>query len=415
MAFAQAYLAKQALRNEVPNPHPHLQMGIVIPCYREPSVMATIDSLYASYLHYQQPLLVIVVVNSSERDTAGLKAYNRATYQQLLQRRTSYPETFRIFPILLEDIRHKHAGAGYARKIGMDTLVEVFEKLRKPSGVIISMDADTLVDVNFLNNVHEAYQHDSELGVATHGFRHPIDLPEYTLEHKQAIVAYELHMRYYKHALAVAGFPYAYYTVGSAFSCRAQLYVKQGGMNRRKAGEDFYFLHKLFPVARVAELLDVKVFPSARVSDRVPFGTGPQVAQLISSPTSLHTYALSAFRQIRVFLDQVPAFYEMPPTPEVLKIIPPDLSAFFEAQGFLSALEEIHQHSASFAAFRKRFFGWFDAFRLLKLLNSMHEAGDYAKQPVGQEAAKLAFELWRGRFVREDLQELLMYYREKEG
>jgi len=97
MAFAQAYIAKQVVVKDIPNPHPQLQMGIVIPCYLEPSVVATIDSLYQAYLYYPQPLLLIVVVNCSEHDTAEAKAYNRRTYQQLVQKSSSYSEAFGSF------------------------------------------------------------------------------------------------------------------------------------------------------------------------------------------------------------------------------------------------------------------------------------------------------------------------------
>ncbi len=35
--------------------------------------------------------------------------------------------------------------------------------------------------------------------------------------------------------------------VGSALAVKALQYVKAGGMNRKQAGEDFYFVQKLVP------------------------------------------------------------------------------------------------------------------------------------------------------------------------
>ena len=61
----------------------------------------------------------------------------------------------------------------------------------------------------------------------------------------KAVWLYELHLRYYKQALQFTGFPYYYHTIGSAFAVNAEVYCKQGGMNRQKAGEDFYFLQKI--------------------------------------------------------------------------------------------------------------------------------------------------------------------------
>ena len=75
-------------------------------------------------------------------------------------------------------------------------------------------------------------------------------------------------------ALRYTHFPYAFHTIGSCLAVRGSAYVKQGGMNRRKAGEDFYFLQKIIPLGNFGEINSTRVIPSARVSDRVPFGTG---------------------------------------------------------------------------------------------------------------------------------------------
>lgn len=415
MTFAKAYLSKHKVEKRIPNPHPQLQMGIVIPCYREQALLATIESLYAAYLQCPKPLLIVVVVNSSERDGNEVKAFNRFTYSQLKEKAQAYPKDFRIFPILEEELRHKHAGAGYARKIGMDLLAAAYDEINEPAGVIVSMDADTLVAKDFFEKLNQAYLKRPELAVATHGFAHPLDLPEYSALHRKAIVAYELHMRYYKHALASTGFPFAYYTVGSAFSCRAEIYVKQGGMNRRKAGEDFYFLHKLFPVSSSAELSQVRVFPSARLSDRVPFGTGPQIAQLLETDEDMLTYSLEAFQQIGLFLESIGAYYKAEEKQSAYELIPADLRPFFLANEFSAALEQMHEHSASFEGFRKRFYRWFDAFRCLKLLNYLHNEGLYKKQPVGKEASIFIKKAWGEQFAVDELEAQLLYYRKKDS
>ena len=67
--------------------------------------------------------------------------------------------------------------------------------------------------------------------------------------------------------------PYSFHTIGSAFALTASAYTRQGGMNRRKAGEDFYFINKLIKGEIFGEINDTKVIPSPRISDRVPFGT----------------------------------------------------------------------------------------------------------------------------------------------
>lgn len=52
-------------------------------------------------------------------------------------------------------------------------------------------------------------------------------------------------------------------------------------MNQRKAGEDFYFLHKFSILDQLGEINVEIVLPLARSSDRVPFGTGKAISQII--------------------------------------------------------------------------------------------------------------------------------------
>ena len=69
-------------------------------------------------------------------------------------------------------------------------------------------------------------------------------------------------------------FPFAFHTIGSSMAVRASSYMRQGGMNKRKAGEDFYFQQKIIPLCGFTECNSTVVYPSPRPSYRVPFGTG---------------------------------------------------------------------------------------------------------------------------------------------
>jgi len=51
-------------------------------------------------------------------------------------------------------------------------------------------------------------------------------------------------------------------------ACTAQAYIAVGGMVRRQAGEDFYFLQKLAKRGPIHEIADTTVRPSPRRSDR---------------------------------------------------------------------------------------------------------------------------------------------------
>ena len=70
--------------------------------------------------------------------------------------------------------------------------------------------------------------------------------------------------------LHFTGFPYVHHTVGSAIAVKAMTYVKAGGMNRRMAGEDFYFIQKLLPAGGFFNLNQTTVYPSPRSSQGFP-------------------------------------------------------------------------------------------------------------------------------------------------
>ena len=91
---------------------------------------------------------------------------------------------------------------------------------------------------------------------------------------------------------------------------RASTYALSGGMNRRKAGEDFYFLHKIGPLGKIVAVRNTAVYPSARLSDRVPFGTGKaQQEWLVQSNRHRFLYHPQIFEDLRSFLNAIPAWY----------------------------------------------------------------------------------------------------------
>ena len=126
------------------------------------------------------------------------------------------------------------------------------------------------------------------------------------------------------------------------------------------------------------------VYPSPRPSDRVPFGTGPVVSRLSKGNEALLTYDPRPFGMIRAFfaeIVQAGGKTRWDSLPDVLK-------AFLTEQGFDAALAEIRANSASPAAFRKRFWRWFNMFRIMKFLHFARERG-YPDIPVEEAASEL--------------------------
>ena len=70
-------------------------------------------------------------------------------------------------------------------------------------------------------------------------------------------------------------------------------------MPKKQGGEDFYFLQKVFPLGKCTEIIETKVIPSPRPSNRVPFGTGPSVQKSLDSGQQYQTYNLQAFIELK--------------------------------------------------------------------------------------------------------------------
>lgn len=367
------------------DPHADLGLVIVIPCRREPALPEALESLWKC-TRPESAVEIIVVVNSAESDPAADRAENERTLVELAQWQSEHPDPrFVLHAIHAPNLPQKTAGVGLARKIGMDEALRRFERASgqpgRQRGVIACFDADCACDSNYLVEVERFFvAHPQAPGCSIY-FEHPLEGPEDRRIY-EAIALYELHLRYYVQALRYAGFPHAFQTVGSSMAVRAHAYLEQGGMNRRQAGEDFYFLHKIIPLGQFGEVSETRVIPSPRVSDRVPFGTGKAVADYLAQG-QMQSYPLQAFEDLRALFTQAAALYQQDPAE-----LPAPLETFLREQEFAAALEEIRANCRSPESFTRRFFRWFDAFRVMKCI---HFARDrhYGAPPVAEAARAL--------------------------
>jgi len=386
--FADRYIEKNVVYPEFIDAvvSPWVSMIVMIPCLNEPEIFRTLESLWScepirSYCE------VIVVVNESANSCQAIKDFNQENYLNLLEwKKGNDRPNLILHPIYARSVNAKHAGAGMARKIGMDEVIRRFNALNRPEGVIVSLDADCLVSLNYLQKIESAFTADKSCFAATLNFEHRVD--EMTdPKQRLGIQLYEDYLHYYKKALDFAGFPDSIYTIGSAFAVRAEAYVKQGGMNRRQAGEDFYFLNKLTKLGKITEINDAFVYPSARVSDRVPFGTGAAMTKWMNEDGDLTvTYNFAAFHDLKVLFDQVDSLFRKGADAGFMTSLPISVQDYLQTLEFSSKLREINQNSSSLLSFRKRFFQFFDGFLILRFLNLAHQK--YYSQQNLSEAIK---------------------------
>lgn len=384
---------------------------VVIPVYLEELYLNdTLESLKKAATVVFSTIEVVLVFNYAQNATSSVKERQERLYNDIGAKKTEYSSFFKLSLIKAFDLPDKHAGAGLARKIGMDYAAMAFINAQDDSGPIVSLDADCRIDVNYFAELLKVFDEGSK-GCVIY-FEHPNDGLE--PGHSEAIMQYELHLRYYLQALRWTGFPYAFHTVGSCFAVSADHYVRAGGMPRKQAGEDFYFLQKLIPMGKFFELTSTTVYPSPRTSNRVPFGTGPSIASLLDANNEYCSYNLQAFVDLKAFFSYKEKLYRIAEDDydELLNELSGPVRSFLLNSGFFTELAMLYKNCSLIDVFNKRFFELFNAFKVVKYLNYVHEHF-FAKVAVFDLAVEF-LELNGEVEFYDDTQELLNHFRNME-
>ncbi len=349
-------------------PDPTSSLMITIPSFKEPDILTTLRSL-GSCQPPSGTVEVIIVINAGADAGPEVLKMNALTVQQIQDWiRMEQPGFINTLIIREEEIPKKMAGAGMARKIGMDEAVQRWAMIEK-DGPIICLDADCTVSANYLIEAEKAFS-DPHTKVAHFQFEHAYDRLEDTVL-RQGIIQYELHLRCYIEGLRQAGYPHAIHTVGSCMAVRAAAYAKAGGMNKRKAGEDFYFLHKVAPLGGW-RYIQATVYPSSRVSDRVPFGTGRAQMDWVEQNQDFMTYSVKIYHELSILFHALSNGYKKDIEIHQFSKI---LQAYLNENFVSDRLKEIQNHSNSLDTFGKRLWQWMDGFMVLKLTHYLRDHG----------------------------------------
>ena len=393
MDFAGHYFSRQkSFQPIIPgSPDREVRIIIVIPATREEDILSPVLSI----CNCQQPVCkveVIVFINGSEKESEQERMINVDAYEKLEKLACNLPVPWlKLFPIIELGIPSKWAGVGYARKTGMDQALWRFSQIERPDGLIVSFDADARCEPGFLKAVeHHLRKFPGANGLSIY-FEHDFPCRSERSPACEAIISYETHLRYYKLSLQFAGFPFSYHTVGSSFAVSAKAYALQGGMNRNKAGEDFYFLQKIIPLGNFHELNDTVIHLSSRISNRVPFGTGAAMQKMKEGDHSTYyTYDLQAFRDLQPVRASATELFRCNKDQLVRWIgsLSQPLQHFLQDTSFEAAVEVMNRNASSLEPFKKRFYQWWNAFRVLKFLNYSHQQ-QYEKLPASRAALQL--------------------------
>jgi hypothetical protein len=273
-----------------------------------------------------------------------------------------------------------HQGVGLARKTGCDLALKWISEGAIDTRWIGSTDADATLPTDYFSRLADVPE--------------PAVAAVYPFEHIQgtddacnlATAIYELRMHHFVLGLEYAGSPYAYHSLGSCLAVSAQAYAKVRGFPRRPGAEDFYLLNKLRKLGPVHRLAGQTIALQSRDSDRVPFGTGPQVTKILDSgkfERQAMFYHPEVFDALGALLSIMPELQNQPVSQLTELMVQRGLrsplaqicAASMQGMGLEDAVEHCRRHSSGQQQFSRHFHQWFDAFRTLKLVHSIRSAG----------------------------------------
>ena len=270
------------------------------------------------------------------------------------------------FPITLIDKSSKgngwtgkKLGVGWARKTLMDSIAEI----ASDDDIIISLDADTNYNAQYFYNIIKFFDDNKNYDLVSVPYFHPLNMDK---QASRAMLRYEIYMRVYFLNLIRIKSPFAFSALGSAIAFRQKGIKKVGGFTPKKSGEDFYFLQKMIKYKPISNWVNDTVYPAARFSDRVAFGTGPAMIKGNSGDWSSYPiYPSSLFDKIKSFYELIPQLYS--------QNIETPIDSFWENADKKDAIfQKLRDNNKDLKHFTKAVHDYFDGLRTLQFLKSTY-------------------------------------------
>ncbi len=368
-------------------------ISICIPVNNEyPSFFSTLRSLHLSALTYLSrhlvdvvPVSIVCCVNARTSDSELVKENNAKLIYELVRLSASEYKEHPLLNLIVLDytsdgyVFDTKQGVGLARKIAMDYAVI------NGSKVLACLDADTLVSASYIfclelfykNNCKEstsANPADTVASWALTGFSHQ---KADDSKQEKAIRIYEKYLLEHSSLLLSCGTPYYPVALGPTIICTSSAYTACGGMNTRCAGEDFYFLQSLLKLhvqkdQTYMPSLACRVFPSSRISNRVLFGTGKKIQDILNG-TECSVFKTSSYDVLKQFITlfqktkkENPMNYFFHEVYTSLQCIVP----FLEHDNFFSDWVKIYTiHNKNLIHLENAFHDRFDGLKIIRLFH----------------------------------------------
>ena len=332
---------------------------VAIPLMNElDNVPILLDQLISQSTH---PVLISFCINQPESwrklpDKKEIVLNNTKTLIYLNKISTSFP-----IPIIVLD--HTSPGNGFHSNVGCVGLarklcINSFLTFTNKNDIIVNMDADTYYPDNYFENIINIYNQLPLLSGVCAPFYHKIN--DLHPDKAMLMLRYEIFLHFYTLQLLLIKSPYAYMPIGSAMSFRVNAYKKAGGFKVKNAGEDFYTMQQIRKIGIICSWLGNTIYPSARISDRVVFGTGPAIGLNLENQIKKYPfYPTFLFKKIKYYYQILEHSKSIDEIIKNLKdIIPEDI------------ILKIYKNHPQRDKFVHAIHEYFDAFHILKFLNN---------------------------------------------
>ncbi|MCO4763258.1 MAG: hypothetical protein KC502_17195 [Myxococcales bacterium] len=374
-----------------------------IPVYDEPA--AHLKTWVAMPRPEQGPLLLIAALNARTDSAPEVHAHNevwlagvRALFGEgvaLPHHSHQFTAPFGTLVVVCRSAPSRalprKKGVGLARKIAGDIALSTHEYGDIAHPWLYCTDADAVLPADYFERLPVSGPQIRGLAAATYPFDHrgpPGAVADATAD-------YECWLRYQVLGLASAGSPFAMQTIGSTIAVAPESYAAVRGWPRRHGAEDFYLLNKLAKVGAIRRLGGAPIGLTARVSRRIPFGTGPATAKRLEEGLAVprlyhpdtYRYVGVWMRQLRAFaVDNAPldAWRNDPAFDPAGQPATEDAPAPLNRQLLQTVLDELDvdsraqaavQHAKGPRARLRQVHGWFDALLTLKLIHGLRDHG----------------------------------------
>ena len=357
------YLQKKQIQgpwnfNIFPNKEKY-ELIITIPSYSEYNYLPkTLESINEQNYSNLKNVLVVVIVNNSTNVSKNIFDNNKKTLNLLNTFIANFELRYIDASSYNLSFSAEKAGVGFSRKLMIDLCLPFCNE----KTIICCTDADTILHPDYIYKIHNYFNHKKTYAVSI-GFKHQNGK---TSKEQTAINQYENYLYNTAKKIKACGLPYGYVSIGSAMAFSIEAYISIGGMNTKKATEDFYFLQEIAKTWHVDIINDVLVFPSSRISNRVHLGTGYNINKIINGTKSFG-YSNLSFTILKKFVYIIKNNQNhIDDIINKVQSLDNKIYEFLSKKDFKKIL--IKNSTQNVVQFETQILKWFDALKVMQLL-----------------------------------------------